>query len=126
MRAVRPNSVITATAVSLPGLRHVALDRGQRAVEGAEQTGELAIGGTLVDVGIPTDKAHAPTRGPSGRARQARRRAGGLGEIGARPRDAGRRQLRWGVRPVHAAGLRQRRQADPAFQREGQLGSVWR
>src|SRR5579872_4527358 len=40
-----------------PRLAHAGLDRGNRAIEGAEQIKELACGGALVDMRVPTDEA---------------------------------------------------------------------
>src|SRR5882672_10876004 len=59
-----------------PGFAYVGLDGCQRAVESSQQIGKLTGGRALVDVRIPSDKAH--------------RCAGGVGEIGTHARNARR------------------------------------
>ena len=77
MRAVRPNSVTTRDHGLAPGLAHLGLDRGDGAVERAEQVGEPAVGGAFVDVGVPAvegERADARAVRPR---QELRRRAGG-------------------------------------------------
>ena len=128
MRAVRPNSVMTATTVSRQDVAHVGLDRGERAVERAQQVGELTRRRAFVDVRIPADEAHGADAGAVRPRQISSGRAGGVREVGPHARDARRRKLR-GVRrriasipPARASAARRMR---PSSARAS-LGSVWR
>ena len=92
MRAVRPNSVTTATTVSRQAVAHLGLDRGDGAVERAEQRREPAVDRAFVGMGVPAvegERADARAIRPR---QELRRGARGFGEIGAHLRGAGRRR----------------------------------
>src|SRR5262245_2345920 len=103
-----------------PAIAHVGLDRRQRAVERAKQVGELARCSTLVDVSVPTNKAHRADAGAVRTGEIAGRGAGSLRKIGAHACDSRRRQLGHVRRnAVHTAGSAQRHQADATFESAG-------
>jgi len=80
MRAVRPDSVISVTTVSLQAGAHIGLDCPKRRIECAEQLRQPAVDHPLVIAGVPAVKRErADTR--TVRVRQVLRgSAGSFGE----------------------------------------------
>ena len=106
MCAVRPNSDQRDDGVG-PRLAHVGFDRGDRAVEGAEQIGKPALHSPFIDVRVPAIEGQCTDARAVRPGEELRRRAGGLGEIGAHLGDAAGLHRRAAVgRPrIHAAGM---------------------
>ncbi len=105
-----------------PRLAHAGLDRGNRAIEGAEQIKELACGGALVDMRVPTDEAERADARPVGLGEVARCGSGGLREIGAQARHRRHHQrigIGRGILGGHAAA--QRGELHTPFERDRKL-----
>src|ERR1035437_3380229 len=83
MRAVRPNSVITATMVSFHRLSHAAFDCGNCTVERSEQIGESAARSTFGGMGIPAVERERPDTRPIRPCHKLRGGAGRFGEVSA-------------------------------------------
>ena len=102
MRAVRPNSVMTATTVSFHAAPIAALDRRQRAVERTEQNRQPAMRSAFVGVRIPAIESERADARAIRTSHEARRAGCGFGEIG-KQRSPGL----WSIASfVHATGDR--------------------
>ena len=111
-----------------PGLAHVGFDRRDRAVERAEQLASRPLTRALVDMRVPAvERERADARSVRPRE-ELRRRAGGLGEIGAHLRDAaalaagGRAGFVASMPPARAIAARPMRSSST----RASVGSVWR
>src|SRR5262249_27990242 len=109
-----------------PGIAHVGLDLGNSAVERAEQIGEAALDGTLVDVSVPAVECQRPDPRTLGLRQELRRRRGRLGVVFAYLLDAADldREEILGRVAGDTTGARNRGEPDALFEsaRQGQVG----
>src|ERR1700724_3991453 len=72
----------------MPGVAHLALDRGNRAIERTEQVGKPALDDALVDVGVPAVKGERADPRTLRLREEFGRGAGRVGKVGANLGDA--------------------------------------